>query len=56
MPDGYAVMIEHNGETILTIERSMLAGKSDLSDEDADAIREAAMQLLAFIGAKTPAE
>ena len=54
MPEGYAVMISHNGKTILTIERHMLAGKSELSDEDAAAIREAAMHLLAFIGAETP--
>lgn len=52
MRDGYSVIVTHLGEPILTIERSMLSGKSDLSDDDADAIRDAADHLFSFIGPK----
>ncbi len=33
MREGYAVQVLHKGETILTIERTMLSGKAALSDE-----------------------
>lgn len=50
MKPGYSVTVSKNGEAILTIEREMLSGKSEISDEEHDAIREAAEHLLSFIG------
>jgi hypothetical protein len=48
--EGYGVIVTHLGEPILTIDRSMLSGKADLSKEDADAIRDAGEHLVAFAG------
>ena len=50
MRRGYAVTVFKDGEAILTVERSMLAGNADLSDADQDAIRDAGEHLLAFVG------
>ncbi len=55
MRDGYAVQVLHLGEPILTIERAMLSGKADLSDEDKAAIDEAGEHLIAFAGVHLPA-
>jgi hypothetical protein len=46
----WGVDVRFNHETILTIESNCLSGKSELSDEEKEAIREAARHLLAFIG------
>ena len=50
MKEGYAVIVCHMGQSILTIESSMYSGKSELSEEDKDAIRAAGQQLIAFAG------
>lgn len=50
MREGYAVQVLYLGEPILMIESAMLSGKADLSDVDADAIRDAAEHLKAFVG------
>lgn len=50
MREGYAVVIEHMGEEIVRIDRSMLAGKAELTDEDVAAIRDAGEHLIGFAG------
>lgn len=50
MRSGYAITVTKNGEPILTIENKMLSGIETFSDEDADAVRDGATSLLAFIG------
>lgn len=50
MRAGYAVTVFKDGEAILTIEREMLAGKSELSPDDEDAIRDAGEHLRSFVG------
>lgn len=50
MHEGYSVTVSKHGEPILTIERSMLSGQGEFSEQDAAAIRDAAEHLLAFIG------
>jgi hypothetical protein len=50
MREGYSVTVSKLGEPILTIERRMLSGKSELSDEDEQAIRDAAEHLRSFVG------
>lgn len=54
MREGYAVQVLYLGEPILTIERTMLAGKSELSDEDKLAIDDAGEHLIAFAGVRLP--
>jgi hypothetical protein len=54
MREGYAVQVLHLGEPILTIERTMLSGKAELSDEDKAAIDEAGEHLIAFAGVYLP--
>lgn len=44
------MIVTHLGEPILTIERSMLSGKADLSTEDTAAIRDAGEHLMSFAG------
>lgn len=51
MGAGWFVTVGRYGESVLTIEPRMLAGKSDLSDEDLALIRGAAHHLLLFAGA-----
>jgi hypothetical protein len=50
MRAGYSVTVSKDGEAILTIEREMVAGKSDLTPEDEAAIRDAGEHLMAFAG------
>ncbi len=54
MREGYAVQVLYHGEPILTIERTMLSGKADLSDEDKAAIDDAGEHLIAFAGVHLP--
>lgn len=54
MREGYAVQVLHLGEPILTIERAMLSGKAEMSDEDKAAIDEAGEHLIAFAGVHLP--
>lgn len=56
MREGYAVQVLYMGEPILTIERNMLCGKSDLTDDDEAGIMDAAEHLRAFVGAGMPKE
>lgn len=54
MPRGYlSVTVARDGETIVTIETNCLSGR-DLSPEDEQSIRDAAGQLLSFIGDPVP--
>lgn len=53
MREGYSVTVSRNGEPILTIERQMVSGQSDLSKDDAAAIRDAGEHLVAFAGPET---
>ena len=53
MREGYSVTVSKHGEPILTIERSMLSGQSEFSAADAAAVRDAAEQMLSFIGPET---
>lgn len=53
MRSGYSVTVTKNGEAIVTIGPD-LSGVDCLSDEDADAIREAGESLIAFIGPPGP--
>lgn len=55
MREGYAVQVLHLGEPILTIERAMLSGKAELSNEDKAAIDDAGEHLIAFAGIRLPA-
>lgn len=50
MRSGYGVSVFKNGEAILTIDSSMLSGQQTFTDEEVDAIRDAAEHLLSFIG------
>lgn len=50
MREGYGVIVTKLGEPILTIERSMLSGQAELSDEDVRAIRDAGEHLIGFAG------
>ncbi len=45
----FCVTVSRHGESIVTIETSMVSGR-DISDEDEETIRTAAQHLLAFIG------
>lgn len=45
----WAVEVRSDGEPVVTIEDRMLSGR-DISEADADLIRECAAQLLAFVG------
>lgn len=49
MADGWAVSIDVNGETVLTIGHNHLSGADDI-DRHADVVRNCAQHLLAFIG------
>jgi hypothetical protein len=49
----WAVSVERDGENVVTIASSCLAGR-DLSPEDETAIRHAAQHLLAFVGDPPP--
>lgn len=49
----WRVSVETSGETIVSIEPEMLAGR-EISEADEDAIRTAAHHLLAFIGDPPP--
>lgn len=49
MPDHWRVVVERNGEHVVSIEPEMLAGR-EISDEDEVIIRIAAEHLLSFIG------
>lgn len=51
--DTLSVTVARNGETIVTIETNCLCGR-DLTPEDEQSIRDAAWQLLAFIGDPHP--
>jgi hypothetical protein len=51
----WSVEVCINGESILTIESNSLCGKPEFSDVEAEAIRIAARNLLAFIGNDKPA-
>jgi hypothetical protein len=51
MPKHLSVTVAIDGEPILTIETNCVAGKSNLTNEDEDAIRLAAAHLLSFVGA-----
>ena len=55
MRDGYSVTVTRDGEAILTIGPD-LAGLSEFSPEDEQAIRDAGEHLLAFIGREGPHE
>jgi hypothetical protein len=46
----WRVEVSVNGESILSIEPEMLAGKSDLTEQDEAAILTAAQNLLGFLG------
>jgi hypothetical protein len=48
----WAVTVERNGEKIVTIESNCLSGR-ELSAEDEQTIRTAALHLLAFVGDPT---
>lgn len=50
MREGYGVIVTKLGEPILTIERSMLSGQAELSDDDVRAIRDAGEHLIGFAG------
>jgi hypothetical protein len=50
MREGYGVIVTRLGKPILTIERSMLSGQAELSDEDVGAIRDAGEHLIGFAG------
>jgi hypothetical protein len=50
MRKGYSVTVSKDGESILTIGRSMVSGRATLSDDEAAAIRDAGHSLLSFIG------
>jgi hypothetical protein len=52
----WAVRVYLNGESILTIETAMLAGKPDLTPEDEACIEMCGRQLLAFIGCREPSD
>jgi len=54
MREGYSVQVRYLDEPILTIERTMLAGKANLSDEDKLAIDDAGEHLIAFAGVRLP--
>ena len=49
MMDHWAVTVSRSGEEIVTIESNCLSGR-EISQEDENAIRTAALHLLAFIG------
>jgi hypothetical protein len=53
MKDGYAVTVTQWGDQVVTIEETALSGR-ELSDEDCEAIREAARHLMSFVGDGTP--
>ena len=55
MKDHWCVVVERNGEHVVTIESRMLAGR-EISDEDEAVIEIAARHLLAFIGCSNPPE
>ena len=46
----WAVMVDRDGDNIVTIGSSHLSGKADLSPEDEETIRTAAQHLLSFVG------
>ena len=48
-PEHWAVTVERNGESVLTIETNCLSGR-DLSADDERVIRMAAQHLLSFVG------
>jgi len=48
-PDHWSVTVRRNGEEVVTIESNMLSGR-EISSGDEEAIRTAALHLLAFIG------
>ena len=48
----WSVTVAVNGEDVLTIDSESLAGKSELSEMELDAIRTAGEHLLAFAGEK----
>ena len=50
----WRVEVSTNGESILAIEPEMLAGKSDLTEDDHEAILTAARHLLGFLGHYLP--
>jgi hypothetical protein len=50
----WAVMVDRNGDNILTIESAILAGKPDLEPEDEACIEMCGRQLLAFLGFPDP--
>ena len=52
--DYWSVTVSRGGEPIVTIEPEMLSGR-EISEQDEKAIREAALNLLAFIGDPAPA-
>lgn len=54
MREGYSVTVLKWGEPILTIEHSMISGKSTLTQEDEDAIRDGGRHLTSFAGTGEP--
>lgn len=46
----WRVEVSVNGESVLAIEPEMLAGKSDITDEEEAAIMTAARHLASFLG------
>ena len=48
-----SVTVARDGETIVTIETNCLSGR-DLTPEDEQSVRDAAWQLLSFIGDSVP--
>lgn len=46
----WSVEVKYNGESLVTIESSCYGGKSELTKEEREAIRNAAFNLLAFVG------
>ncbi len=52
-PAGWRVTVSRNGEHVVSIERESLSGR-EISPADEAAIRESALNLLAFIGDPPP--
>ncbi len=50
---GWAVEVRRDGDVVVTIEDRCLSGR-EISEVDADLIRDCASQLLAFAGRKRP--
>ena len=52
MPDEWTVTVERNGETLLAIGSASYFGKEKMTAEDEYCIRNAAENLLIFVGPK----